>query len=424
MNHSEISYRTPATLELETLFVRLGTSLQSLNQLVVALTNDLIEKRGRPVQDEEAIDYINEREPHLLSILEICDYAHGIGHHRDRNGASFQASDDETLSIHGNSEPAEPAELTAKESTRRDVIRELNLGRITRTEAASHLGLTVRQLHLLRMRYMGHGDAGLIDRRRFTKGNSRKPDNVRAHVLNLIRQECAGLGPSAVWRKLTTEFGISLHLETVRLWMQRDGISTARRTYNVGPRMARANPPRHIVSVRRFHARAMPQRLRDGMSGSPSPAGQQLSHWTALRPLGDYDSIPVHRGILGAVEQICAQTDISIEQLAIRYLSSAIENPKDYFDPVPLPLSLMPRNAPPSAWTSINLPHQVYRSLADAVRGFDPNLAVADALNHVLWIIVRSFVGPQAVKIQDLLDPGTEFVVALAASRAGPRNKT
>lgn len=119
--------------------------------------------------------------------------------------------------------------LTEKELARRDVINAFNLGHITRVSAAEQLAITVRQLHILRQRYKHHGDQGLIDRRRFTKGNFSKPRHLKAQVMGLIRVNYAGLGPTAVCRKLASECGLALHLETVRLWMTKAGICTARR---------------------------------------------------------------------------------------------------------------------------------------------------------------------------------------------------
>ena len=50
-----------------------GTSEQELDLRVIELTMQLIEKLGRPVQEEEIADYIAECEPKLLSILEWID---------------------------------------------------------------------------------------------------------------------------------------------------------------------------------------------------------------------------------------------------------------------------------------------------------------------------------------------------------------
>lgn len=59
--------------EMNALLEAHGTSEQELDLRVIELTMQLIEKLGRPVQEEEIADYIAECEPKLLSILEWID---------------------------------------------------------------------------------------------------------------------------------------------------------------------------------------------------------------------------------------------------------------------------------------------------------------------------------------------------------------
>lgn len=180
--------------------------------------------------------------------------------------------------------------LTKKELARRDVIHAFNLGHVTRVSAAEQLAVTVRQLHILRKRYRYQGDEGLIDRRRFTKGNFSKPAHLKAQVMGLIRVDYAGLGPTAVCRKLASECGLTLHLETVRQWMAKAGIPTARqRSYQVGEidRAARALKPAsatdHQTEFRQN--RCLPPRLfREHQTSSPvdcSAKEQFFLHATA-----------------------------------------------------------------------------------------------------------------------------------------------
>lgn len=131
-------------------------------------------------------------------------------------------------------------ELTEKELLRRDVICAFNRGQITRTFAARQLGVCVRQFHILRTRYKAYGDSGLIDRRRFTKGNFSKPSHLKAQVLGLIRAHYAALGPSAISRRLADDCGVILHVATLREWMTRAGMSTARRSANLIGEAAKA----------------------------------------------------------------------------------------------------------------------------------------------------------------------------------------
>ena len=312
--------------------------------------------------------------------------------------------------------------LTEKEQTRRRVVRALNIGHLTRAQAAAQLGINVRQLYRLRMHYRQHGDEGLIDRRRFTKGNSRTPDGLKAQILGIIRHDYKELGPTAVHRRLAEECGVTLHLETVRLWMRGAGLSTARRSYGIRcftqPKVTAAS----VKTGHRYRARDLPRRLRGGVPvnvSRPEPQDHEVRKRT-LQSHSERCLMPVHRGIYGAIQQICFQDDIDIRSLVVMYANSAIECPEFHFNPPPARLLATAGGA---AWQSIKLPRRFHRDFADAVRRVDPRITVADAFNHVLWIIVRSFLGPTALRLDDLLDLSQPFVVALPGFRARQRRE-
>jgi hypothetical protein len=50
-----------------------GTSAEQLDSYFIELTLRLMEKVGRPVQEDEIADYVNECEPQLLRLLEFID---------------------------------------------------------------------------------------------------------------------------------------------------------------------------------------------------------------------------------------------------------------------------------------------------------------------------------------------------------------
>ena len=59
--------------ELNALLEAHGTSAEQLDDYFIELTFRLMEKVGRPVQDDEIADYVNECEPQLLGLLEFID---------------------------------------------------------------------------------------------------------------------------------------------------------------------------------------------------------------------------------------------------------------------------------------------------------------------------------------------------------------
>ena len=59
--------------ELNAVLAAHGTSAEQLDSYFIELTVRLMEKVGRPVQEDEIADYINECEPQLLALLELID---------------------------------------------------------------------------------------------------------------------------------------------------------------------------------------------------------------------------------------------------------------------------------------------------------------------------------------------------------------
>ncbi|WP_227507299.1 helix-turn-helix domain-containing protein [Klebsiella pneumoniae] len=68
-------------------------------------------------------------------------------------------------------------------------------------------------------RYRELGQAGLVSRRRGKPGNHQLNNTIRDQELQLIRSRGRSMNPSAIWRILTTEYGIQISKETVRRLM-------------------------------------------------------------------------------------------------------------------------------------------------------------------------------------------------------------
>jgi transposase len=81
--------------------------------------------------------------------------------------------------------------------------------------------LTRRQCSRLIKRYRELGPAGLVSRRRGKPGNHQLNTTIRDQALQLIRSRGRD-NPSAIWRILTTEYGVRISKETVRKLMIAD----------------------------------------------------------------------------------------------------------------------------------------------------------------------------------------------------------
>ncbi|MFM0047911.1 helix-turn-helix domain-containing protein, partial [Paraburkholderia sediminicola] len=68
--------------------------------------------------------------------------------------------------------------------------------------AAERLGLTVRQVERLVIRYQESGAAGLASHKRGRQGNRRLDENLAQRALAIIRERYADFGPTLACEKL------------------------------------------------------------------------------------------------------------------------------------------------------------------------------------------------------------------------------
>ncbi|KWH42435.1 ISNCY family transposase [Burkholderia cepacia] len=95
--------------------------------------------------------------------------------------------------------------------------------------AAERLGLTVRQIERLVIRYRESGAAGLASRKRGGPGNRRLDAQLAQRALTIIRDRYADFGPTLACEKLWECHGIRLAKETVRRLMTDAGLWIPRR---------------------------------------------------------------------------------------------------------------------------------------------------------------------------------------------------
>lgn len=112
-----------------------------------------------------------------------------------------------------------PVLLTLHEALRLDLIEAYVAREITLAEVAESMELTRRQCSRLIKRYRELGPAGLVSRRRGKPENHQLNPTIRDQALQLIRSRGRSMNPSAIWRILTTEYGIQISKETVRKLM-------------------------------------------------------------------------------------------------------------------------------------------------------------------------------------------------------------
>jgi transposase len=95
--------------------------------------------------------------------------------------------------------------------------------------AAERLGLSVRQVERLVIRYRVSGAAGLCSGRRNRPGNRKLHEGLAVRALTIIRERYADFGPTLACEKLRECHGITLSKETVRHLMTDAGLWIPRR---------------------------------------------------------------------------------------------------------------------------------------------------------------------------------------------------
>ncbi|MFH5256098.1 ISNCY family transposase [Burkholderia semiarida] len=126
-------------------------------------------------------------------------------------------------------QPAGLVTLTMRELDRLKVIQAVVDTGLKPGRAAERLGLSVRQVERLIIRYREQGASGVASGRRGRPGNRKLDDGLALRALTVIRERYADFGPTLACEKLWECHGIRLAKETVRKLMTDAGLWIPRR---------------------------------------------------------------------------------------------------------------------------------------------------------------------------------------------------
>ena len=110
--------------------------------------------------------------------------------------------------------------MSRREATRLHILRQAVEKRMTQGEAAGLMGLSDRQVRRLIQRVRAEGEAGICHRARGKVSNHRIPPRVKARALTLFRETYRDFNLVHATEKLGERHEISIHAETLRLWLQ------------------------------------------------------------------------------------------------------------------------------------------------------------------------------------------------------------
>jgi transposase len=114
--------------------------------------------------------------------------------------------------------------MNRKERERMVVFSRLQDQELSRRDAAGVLGLSLRQVHRLYLRYRLEGYRGLVHRARGKPSVRRVDAGEREKAMELYRSTYRGFGPTLLSEKLGADQGIWVSHDTVRRWLIGEGL--------------------------------------------------------------------------------------------------------------------------------------------------------------------------------------------------------
>ena len=119
--------------------------------------------------------------------------------------------------------------MSRREVKRLHILQQALERKVTQREAAGLMGLSDRQVRRLLQRVRAEGDAGICHRARGKASNHRIPERVKARALTLFRAQYHDFNRVHATEKLGEVHGITLHAETLRLWLKAAGVPYRKR---------------------------------------------------------------------------------------------------------------------------------------------------------------------------------------------------
>jgi transposase len=119
--------------------------------------------------------------------------------------------------------------MSRREAMRLHIVHQALERKLTQREAARLMGLSERQVRRLVKRVRGEGDEGICHRARGNASNRRIPPQVKARVLALFRTQYSDFNLVHATEKLGELHGLTVHAETLRLWVRAAGLPYRRR---------------------------------------------------------------------------------------------------------------------------------------------------------------------------------------------------
>ena len=119
--------------------------------------------------------------------------------------------------------------MSERELNRIEVLSQVLQRRMTACSAATILGLSRRQVHRLLKVFEADGAAAIRHKARGRTSNNRIDPGIRDYAMTLVRERYADFGPTLAAEKLVEDHGLKVSRETLRKWMQSEGLWLSRK---------------------------------------------------------------------------------------------------------------------------------------------------------------------------------------------------
>lgn len=116
--------------------------------------------------------------------------------------------------------------MSRKERERLVVLTRVKRKELSRLEGAQVLGLSLRQMHRIYLRWLRDGDAGLLHRSRGKPSPRRIDAAARERAIALYHATFVDFGPTLFAEKLGLSTGIWVSHDTARRWLRSEGLSS------------------------------------------------------------------------------------------------------------------------------------------------------------------------------------------------------
>ena len=114
--------------------------------------------------------------------------------------------------------------VSEKEIVRSQVLQEVLQGSLIRSQASKRLGISLRQLDRLKMRFIENGVLGLIHRNRGRQSGRAMAKDQEEEIVRIVSENYHDFGPTLASEKLLDRHGITVSREKLRQIMMNAGL--------------------------------------------------------------------------------------------------------------------------------------------------------------------------------------------------------